>query len=397
MGNYSSVYLGRITVREDLDVSEKSDGSLDITGQESMPKITLLDVERRKEDLLGMSGELIPVYFGEKSTLDGFYTVTSSSTTLTEWDGTIGVVAWSASLDRAGKFNVVDFESRLSGTITRANNFSATGKRSHCPPVNAKAYWSGSVAPTYASRTGADGLLKVYQNLSVSTNPRWGCTPIEYGKGRVRFIDSNGFERHGTQVETAGNNWEINNSLIRIKPIGANGTLEISAWTGAAWAVKNWDILYDTAPAVSIGFAEYATVIWNSYECITIRLVKSVGTTGRITVDITLRRGSAFAEVYVQHEFGTTLKIVRATPEAGTAGTGYISATASDSNGFKYFIGSTKTFTGDNVNGGISKAATATLDAAIGIVFDATAGNLASDLYPQYLGSPAEYVQAVRR
>lgn len=398
MGSYSSVYLGRIVVREDLSVSEKSDGTLALTGQESMPKVTKLDVERRRADLAGMAGEIIPVYFGEKTALDGFYLVDDTGVTLTEWDGTLATAAWTANLTRLGYKNEIDLESRLSGTLTRVNEFSATGKRWHAPAVNHLAYWAGTSSLTYASRVGTEGTLKVYQQVPDGVNPRWGVTPADYLKGRVRFIDQNGYERHGRGIQTSGTSWELSNSLLRIKPSTTGATLEIASYTGTVWNVKNWAIKYGTSPVTTLAAtADYVSVIWNTLECVVLRLTSSVSTMGRITVDITLRRGASFAEVYVQHEFGTTLQITRSAVEAATAGTGYIVATNNDANGHKYILGSAKSFTGDVVNGGISKTTTPTLDAIVGVQLDATSGNAAADLYQQYLGSPAEYVQAVRR
>ncbi len=100
----------------------------------------------------------------------------------------------------------------------------------------------------------------------------------------------------------------------------------------------------------------------------------------------------------MQHQFGTTLKIVRSAVEASTASTGYIVATAADGASNKYILGSAKSFTADNTNGGISKAATPTLDAFIGVVVNgAGAGDIAADLFKQYLGAPSEFVQGVRR
>ena len=103
-------------------------------------------------------------------------------------------------------------------------------------------------------------------------------------------------------------------------------------------------------------------------------------------------------EVYVQHQFGTTLKLVRATAEATTAFTGYLRSTAADGNGHRLIIGSTRTFTADNVSGGLSKAATPVLDAFVAIEpAGAAAGDLAAQLWAQYLGAASETVKGVRR
>jgi hypothetical protein len=142
---------------------------------------------------------------------------------------------------------------------------------------------------------------------------------------------------------------------------------------------------------------DYVTVLRNDLECVTVRLTKSLAP-GRITVDLTLRRGSRLAEIYVQHQFGTTLKLVRATAEATTASTGYLTATAADANGHKFVMGSTRTFVADNVNGGLSRAATPTLDAFVAIEpSGAAAGDQAAHLWAQYLGAASETVKGVRR
>jgi hypothetical protein len=128
----------------------------------------------------------------------------------------------------------------------------------------------------------------------------------------------------------------------------------------------------------------------------TVRIVKTLSP-GRVTVDFTLRRGSRFLEIYVQHLFGTTLKLVRSAVEASSASTGYIKATAADGAGNKFVLGSARSFTADNVNGGISKTTTPTLDAFVGVeIAAAPTGDAAVDLFQQYLGSPAELVQGVK-
>jgi hypothetical protein len=128
-----------------------------------------------------------------------------------------------------------------------------------------------------------------------------------------------------------------------------------------------------------------------------VRITKSMAP-GRVTVDLTLRRGSRFVEVYVQHQFGTTLVFQRATAEATTASTGYLTATVADANGHKFVIGSVRSYVADNVQGGLSKAATPTLDTFVGVSpAAAAAGDLPADLFKQYLGVQSETVQGVRR
>lgn len=396
---YSDLRVGRLTLTEGFTISEKSGNArtLSLAGSSTITRERREVVEQKREDVINMAGEMVPIMFTEKANFDGIYLIDSAEAELTNWDDYIVVMTWKMNVTRVGSVTETDFESRLSGSITRSNAFVATGKRWHAPPVGPKAYWTGSTAPISVDRVGEEGTLKIYQNLAQGINPRWGVPLENYVKGRARFIDQHGLERVGTQLDTAANNWELSNSILRVRPLASGGTLEIASYVSGTWRPKNWDILHSVGPAVSVGLAEYVTVLHNNFHSCTIRLTKSVGTVGRITIDLTLRRGASFVEVYVQHQFGTTLKIVRSTTEAGTSATGYVRATAADADGLTYIVGSAQSFTNDLTIGGISKAATPTLDAIVGVQLNATAGNAHADLYQQYLGSPAETVRGVAR
>lgn len=396
---YAPFRVGRLTLTEGFTIAETGGDvrTFDLEGSSTITRESRAVVEQKREDVINSPGEMVPIIFTEKKNFDGIYVINSSSAQLTNWDNFIVVMTWKMNVTRVGSLTGVDFESRLSGSITRSNAFTAVGKRWHAPPVGPKAYWVGNSAPISVDRIGEEGTLKVFQNLPQGINPRWGVPIENYEKGRVRFLDQNGLERVGTQLDTSATNWELSNSLIRIRPVASGGTLEISTFVSGTWRPKIWDILYSTGPAVSVGLAEYVTVLHNNYHSCTIRLTEGVGTVGRVSIDITLRRGASFAEIYAQHEFGTTLRIARGTVEAGTSVAGYVVATAADADGLKYIVGSALAFTADAANGAISKATTATLDAIVGVQLNTTAGNAAADLYQQYLGSPSEIVRGVSR
>ena len=327
---------------------------------------------------------------------DGFYEIGDVSASLQNWDNFLGVVTWTASAKRVGLENEIDVESRLSGAITRANDHSATGNRIHAPATGHKGYWSGSTVPVFIDRVGSDGTIRSYRSLAQGVNPRWGISPIDHPKGRVRFTDSNGLERVGTSFAVSGSGWELSNSLLRITPGSAGNTLDISPWAAGAWQVRTWEIMYNTGPAVSFGVPDYVVVLDNNYHSCTIRLMKSLGP-GRIYVDITLRRGATLAELYIQNQYSTTLVVKRATVVAGTSSTGYITQTTADGNGMKTIVGSARTFTPDAPNHSISKATTTTLDAFAGMSFSGSTGDLPADIFQQYTGSPAEMVRGVKR
>jgi hypothetical protein len=395
-----TLQLGRMVVREDMTAAEQdgADGTrtMALAGQESIPRLSAAAIASQREDFLTMAGRLVPVVFTVKDYLNGFYTITDTSGTIEDWDDDMVVFRWQANLNREGTESDLDIESRLGGALTRQNDFAVVGDRTHSPAIQHGGYWTNGTVSSAVTRTGEDGALKLYRGLAVDISPRWATTPAGYLTGRVRFTDQSGRERAGDGAKLPAVGWSVSNGLVRVRPLSSGGVLEVSAYTGGAWRVKNWDVTFN---ATTVGTFDYCALVTNEFGLVTLRLMKNM-TNGRLYVDVTLRRGQRLAEVYVQSEFGGTIKIIRASSETGVntlAGT--VVASANDADGNKYIVGSARTFTAD-LTGGISKAATATLDAYIGVVAAGTGavtGDAAVDLQKQYMGLPSELVQGVRR
>lgn len=392
---YGVLTVGRLPLREDYAVTHNSDQTVSLTGQESSPLKSLAEIaERRRVDIMALTGQFVPVTFEKKPEMNGYYWVTSTSATIRKIDP-FAILPWTMTLIPVGPDNAVDIESRLSGALTRQNSFSAVGNRTQAPPIGSYAYHTEATALTAMTRANEDGTaITVYRSIPAGINPRFGCAVTNYGRGRVKFLDSSGRERVGTEFMTSASSWEINNGTTRIKPDASAG-IEVSSWVGGVWVPKKWLLQSD----VDLHPFDQVTVLRNTYECVTVRLLKSV-ITGRRTVDITLRRGSRVVELYLQRSDAGTLAVKLLTTQAGTATSGYITATANDADGHRYIVGSATTFTGDAANGGISVAAQTKMDAFVGLVVaggTAVSGDTASDLYAQYLGMPAEFVQGVIR
>lgn len=392
---------GRLALREDDSVElDVQDGGVmvSVNGQESSGRLTLTQLQQRVDDLIALQGQTLPVTFTHKTEMNGFYYVEDAGSTWRKWmpEG-VGILPWSLQLRRVGYAEDTDLEARLAGPVTRANDHAAVGERWHAPNINHVGYSAGSTLPTVVSRATTDGAITVYRGVASGVSPRWGTTAANALLGRVRYVDSGFQERVATTFPASATGWEVHNGLVRIQVNAANGNLIISHWSGSAWQAKEFTVFHSTGPAVAMGVPDYANVLRNDLECVTVRLTKSLAP-GRITVDLTLRRGSRVVEIFIQHQFGTTLAVQRATAEATTASTGYLTATSADANGHRFVLGSTRTFTADNVNGGISKAAVPSLDAFIAIQpSGAAAGDLAAQLFAQYLGAASEVVVGVRR
>lgn len=401
MAQFGVMQAGRLALRED-DTAEfdVQDGGVmvNVSGQESSGRLTAAQLSQRVDDVVALQGQTLPFTFTHKSEMNGFYYVEDSGGRYKKWvpEG-VGIFPWSLQLRRVGYAEDTDLEARLAGPQTRANDHGATGERWHAPNINHVGYSAGSTLPNVVTRSTTDGAMTVYRTLAAGVSPRWGTTAANALLGRVRYLDSSGLERVASTFPAAATGWEVHNGLVRMQVNAANGNLIISHWSGSAWQAKEFTVFHSTGPAVAMGVPDYANVLRNDLECITVRLTKSLAP-GRITVDLTLRRGGRVVELFIQHQFGTTLAVVRSTAEATTASTGYLTATANDPNGHRFVLGSTRTFVADNVNGGISKAAVPVLDAFIGIQRNgAGTGDLAAQLFAQYLGAASETVVGVRR
>lgn len=416
LAEYGYTKVGRLLLTEALSVAGETvsgaDRTLSITGQESVPPQTAQELAQLQDDLMLLPGSFLPVTFTNKTDRNGYYWIGSSGADLSNWTGEVITCTWKLDLLRVGSDTEIDIESRCSGSASRNNSYSATGQRWHSPPVGHYGYWVQGAVPTVVTRTGSDGAQKVYLGVPTTTNPRWGCAVGDYPLGRVRFLDSNGLERAGPGQALAPTGWSLHNGLCRVTLAGtagvsgASGTigsagvgvLSVGAWTSGAWANKAWDITWNSA---SLGAPTSASLLRNDFEAVVLRLVwPNLLGPGRTYLDILLRRGARVAELWLQSSIAGAVSFARTSTEAGTQTAGYLTASANDANGHRYFLGAAQSFTAAPTTGGISRGSVTGSDFAVGVVAGgsgAVAGDTAADLYKQYLGAPSERVQGVRR
>ena len=397
----STITVGRLVLREDRVVAESEDAAgrvITLTGQESPPRLSPDILVQRREDILGCVGSIVPITFTTKTYLTGFYQILDGTSSVEDWGSGLRIVPWSLTCRRLGTPEDMDLESRLSGAQTRANDFTATGERTHAPPSGAVAYYAGTSTPSSVNRPCSDGgSVTLYRGIGLGIGPRWISTPSGYASGRVRFTDSSGLERAGSvqAVSTAG--WTLTNGVLRVRP-GVSGTFEVGVWNGSTWETLEWTVQHDD-PWVPVTTWSELSLTRNDYEIISMRLVHGL-TLGRILVDVTLRRGMRFAEIYLQRSSSSRMQVIRTVGAAHAQTSGYLAASADDAAGNRSVVGSARSFTADTTSGGVSKTSTTTLDVMVGVAFNggsAVAGDVAGDLYAQYLGAAGEQVRGVRR
>ena len=373
--NWGDLQIGRILLRETLDATEAGgdDRTLDLDGQESYPPLTRAQVIARHDGINALiPGQVIPVTFTDKPERSGYYAVKNSSAAYTEYRTETVTSDWKVSLDRIGSDAETDLQSRLTGAV-RLNDFSLSGERWHAPPIGHYGYYTGSTNATVMTRTGADGAMTVYRGVPANISPRWGCAPANYLTGRARALTTGGQEVYGVAVPLAATGWSVANGLVNVTT-SASGSIDVQTYSGGAYRSKSWNVSV-AGSGSSITSWDGATLLRNDPEMVILRLVKGLNP-GRATLDLTLRRGSRFVEGYLQTGTAATLAAYRSSLETNTsvAASGYVTASADDSDGNTFVIGSARSFTA-HTNGGIIKSAATAMDFFIGAVASQTTLN----------------------
>lgn len=372
---WGDVTLGRIPLRETFDVAEAGgdDRTLDLDGQESYPPLTRAQVIARHDGINSLTaGQVIPVTFTDKPERNGYYTVKSCGSTYTEPGDEVVTADWKVSLERVGSDAETDLQSRLTGAV-RLNDFALAGERWHAPPIGHYGYYTGATNATTMTRTGADGTITVYRGVPANISPRWGCAPTAYLAGRVRLTGAASQEIYGVDVPVPSSGWSLTNGLVNVTQ-SASASFDVQAYTGGAWHSKLWNVSVAGSGSSIIGW-DQATLLRNDPEMAILRLTESLNP-GRATLDLTLRRGSRIIEGYLQTGTAATLAAYRSTLETNTsvAASGYVTATADDSDGNQFACGSARTFTA-HPNGGVIKPAATGMDFWIGAVATGSGGN----------------------
>lgn len=416
-----SVRLGRLTLLEGFSLSEGSDRELKLTVQASPSTMSAPQVERRQQDLLSLDRQLIPVVFTDRPSLSGFYQVLSVDLSQESYAG-FTVATASVTLARVGNSNTVDIESRLAGARSRTNDFSVVGDIWHAAPIGHSGYHTEWAAQNAVNRVGEDGTITVYRGIRFGANPRWSATPEVFGRGRVRYLDEFGEERSGSalpfDVEVSGGlfpavdlfpgadvfpdagdstaAFTLSNGLVKVELGSVGAALKVSTYSGGAWHAKDWDVRVNGG---SIAPLSGVDILHNTYDTVAVRLYKGFAP-GRSTIDMTLRRGSRFVEIYARAFAPTILQVIGVADEAATIGAGFVAATSNDAAGNRFIVGSARSFVGNILHGGVMVAAGASLDAFIGTIVggaSAVPGDRATELYAQYIGSLVERQIGVRR
>lgn len=184
----------------------------------------------------------------------------------------------------------------------------------------------------------------------------------------------------------------LSNDLVRITGQITAPAFLIEFWDGTAWRAKSIDVWKDLVP---LGF-DKLSILENRPEVVVTQYEASISGGGRVTVDVTLRRGMRVALFQVAHNASVTLSASPNPTEAMNKGNER-ELGAADGNGHKLMMGSPRTWSQTPATGLMYRVAQ-TLTFYVGLELSgAGSGDTALDLSMQAIGYLSEAVRANRR
>lgn len=401
----STLSIGRIGLDLDLDpasirITAAYDRTIVITGEiapaSAAEAITIRNELYRMTEIEGL---ILPVVFSSDPTLNGYYRLVSAMVDVIE-TSLSGWYPFSIALDRVGADSRIAIQARTVGGL-RVNEHSITTGTYEPLSVAPPGFFThdhAGLAWTSFTRTTDDGNVTCFQITDFDVDPIFSLPVANYYKGGAKAeIGTTLRVLAGLDCENLPKNWRIGNGLIRVTPNATNGRLEVSHYDGTSWETAK--IYQFKIAGTEVGDWQSVSVMKNDPSIVVIRL--QAGTTSRLTLDLTLKRGHRIVEGRVNRDVSSTFEVLRNTTEAATAITGGIRATSNDGDGNRYVIASNEVpGSKDTTNGGITSDSQTVWSFFIGSEIGgsgAAAPDDADSLVKQFHGYVAETMNLVIR
>jgi hypothetical protein len=249
-------------------------------------------------------------------------------------------------------------------------------------------------------REGREGVIPVFAGLP-ATNPRWTVAAEDYLTGSAR-LTINDRVRIGSLTPPEVDSWTVENGLVRLSPSDTlDGGVLVESWdaAGGEWASPHRFRFWNSADNYLTAAPEMV-VLRNEPEEVVIRL-QFPRSSGRVTVDLGLRRGSRFVTGVLKRHSAVTMSVEREGGVPIDSPTGGVRQTDADASGNRFVMGSSKPATTGFASTSFMwhQSSVTAFDFFIGyeVGDPAQAGDAFADLLAQYLGSTGERSRPVKR
>lgn len=400
----SDLTIGRVGLSLDLfnpaAISERTSGrgrSIQIRGHVK-DTTGLAQANHLRNQLLAQvqserSTGLVAVISTGDPELNGFYILTAASLegshSLGSFIGT-GFFPYSVTLEQ---LETVVFASGLTGGVLPNDHSTVTGDPFVCPPFNATSFTPDGVEFTRVSQAGT---VALFRSVDETDEVFWSVAPANYYLAAAElFVGAAVLAlQSGYEIPDTPNNFIVRNGMIQVTG-NTSGEVAMAVSNGTVYE-SNLVFKFQNGGS-NVGAWDHIVVLRNDPEEVSIRLIQGRANTarGRLTLDISLRRGARHATFFFTSTTSQLLKVTRTPNDAGTTvGSHSIRDSANDGDGNRWVVGSLSTTTKDTTTGGLSRTNT-TLDFYIGYELNgstAASGDAAADLYLQYIHHLAERV-----
>lgn len=382
-------------------------------------KTQALVLRRQLQGLAAATGEVRPATFGDTPELDGYYRVGSIQITSPRGDPGFahGSFGWSVELTPVDGWASALLQSRLQGGLRGKPD--GTANAHSITTAHTLSWWSpGLVAPATFSMAGVSGASVQLSRPSVDgtvhvlydtaefyfdASPSWYTPPGDYYKASAGIAMDYGTGTYygvvGDQIQNRPGHWALGNGLVTVLGSTSQAFAQFSIlWFGgtAFESLKTVRVTLDGTnlapwPAAAV------RILCNTPERAAVRVYfATTGIDGRLTLDLSLRRGAKHVEGLLSSPTGRQWGVKLATNEAGTNHTSGIHASSADADGNKYILTSPQAVTTD-ANGGIYLSSASTrLAFMVGAELAGSgAGDNFTDLVFQYFAYQAERQRVV--
>jgi hypothetical protein len=427
-----TLQIGRITGLNEPNVWANRNGIITLTG--SYKATSLTDGLVRRDQLLGYNNNpdesVVPVVLTGEPRVTGYYRILGVSVDTDDYVRKQGnLYDYTVTMQEVTTHTQPMLESVMTGTLLTnvVSGVANDARQFHGVPAASLEYYRLTPSvQTLDARVTAAGTVNVLISDLVNAGPTTYTAPANFYLPAASFyIGAATFEQGASlqtvvgrqQVQNDLVNWRLQNGLVRVTPNATAGKIDVSHFNGSTWSVlKTYTLTETNAPLGLVNGFTTLSVLRNSSEETIIRLgltttITGPVSSGRISLDISLRRGDFLARMYLTADVAATRwKIARDTVEAATAITysgvtaGGIRATANDADTNRYVLLSYQAaVTNDLVNGAMTQnaPALATFDFAIGSEIGGSGAGAntraAAALARQYLAAQGESQRVVTR